>query len=144
MNPGNNPFANLFGQQTGSGNINLFSNNNNSFFGPNSSNSPLGTTNNFNLFKDTPGNPNSNDKKENNKDINPFMVNQDKTSNNDKDKEENKVKNDYSKDFEKLKLKILNLIEIHIKKENKKYHKIGNNFLFVKEKIMKTLIIFKS
>ena len=56
-----------------------------------------------------------------------------------KQKNENKVKNDYSKDFEKLKLKILNLIEIHIKKENKKYDKIGENFLFVKEKIMKTL-----
>ncbi len=56
-----------------------------------------------------------------------------------KEKNNNKVKNDNSQKLEKLKLKILNLIEIHNKKENKKFDKIRENFLFVKEKIMKTL-----
>ena len=53
-----------------------------------------------------------------------------------KEKNNNKVKNDNSQKLEKLKLKILNLIEIHNKKENKKFDKIRENFLFVKEKIM--------
>ena len=90
MNPGNNPFTNLFSQQSDSGNANLFSNNNNSLFGNNSPNSLFGTNNNFNLFGDTPDNPNSNEKKENNKDINPFLKNQKQTSNNDKEKDSTK------------------------------------------------------
>ena len=93
MSSGNNPFTNLFSQQSGSGNANLFSNNNKSLFGPNSSSSIFGTNNNFNLFGNTLDNPNSNEKQENNKDINPFLTNHNKANNNDKDKDNTEKKN---------------------------------------------------
>jgi hypothetical protein len=93
MSSGNNQFMNIFGQKPGSDNTNLFSNNNKSLFGPNSSSSIFGTNNNFNLFGNTPDNPNSNEKQENNKDINPFLTNQNKANNNDKDKDNTEKKN---------------------------------------------------